>query len=215
MSRTGTDRRLWAPATLAFLLFAGWQTVETLSRTPAFNPSLQVETASGGGRPGSYWTMYDRAEYFLWVARGWSYQANAWNLPGDEGSAERREALLERTHLAHEAAMESLRLRPGNATTWMLVAETEYAQGNPEAALQAWKKSYEFAPNSATRARNRTLFLVRVMSEPENRDLVLATVSPDTIRAELEAMEMNQMTRARAAALAEDPLIAEMLANNE
>ncbi|HCQ66022.1 MAG TPA: hypothetical protein DIU07_13120 [Rhodobacteraceae bacterium] len=213
MARTQTRSRLWAIAPLAVLVFAAWQTATTLSRTPAFNRSLQVETASGGGRPGSFWTMYDRAEYFFWVARGWSYQTFPSYLPGEDGSTERQAALLDRTHRVRDAAMESLRLRPGHATTWMLVANTELTLGNREAALQAWRISHDFAPNSATRARNRMLFLIRFMSEPENRELALATVSPDTIRAELSAMEKSTMTSALATLLAEEPLIANILAD--
>ena len=194
-------------ASLLFLVFAGWQAVGTLSRTPAFNRSLQVEAAAGGRIPRFTEAMYDRAAYNYRIALEWYYQTFTASLPGEEGSVLQKAALEDRFRRVLDAAVESLRHSPGDPFAWMLVARAEAAFGNRERALEAYLRSFDLAPHNALRAVDRMQFLIQFMSETEGRDLALATIPPAAVHSDLQTMKMMIRLQAFAEQLSINPVI--------
>ena len=201
-------RNLLSLASLMVLAFAGWQMFGTMSRTPAFNRSLLVEAATGDRTLRNTDAMFDRAEYYYWIALEWSHRTFAASLPGEEGSAMRNEALEGRSHRVRDSATESLRHSPGAPLAWMLVAKAEAALGNRERALEAYLNSPDLAPHSALRAADRMYFLARFMSEPEGRALALSTIAPKSVHTDLRAMQMKSTFGTLAEQLLKNPAIA-------
>lgn len=207
MPRTRSRSRLWAVASLAVLVFAGWQTVTILSREPAFNRSLQVETATNRRIPSYSKTMYDGAEYLSWVARGWYSSTFNSALPAEEGAPERKAALLERASRTRDIASDSLRHNPGDPMVWLLVANADSILGDKQGALVAWQKSYDLAPQNSVVALERLMFLIRFMSEPNGRNLVRAMIAPATVQADLKTLRADLNLRTLADGLSSHPAI--------
>lgn len=166
-------------ASLALLILAGWQAVDALSRTPAFNAALQLEGADGRRYTGYAPTMYDRVKYDQWIANGWSEQARVAMASGDPASGEdalRRE---------REIATRSLKVAPGDPTAWMQLAEAEAGLSQPAEALDALDRAYALAPHSVSRAVMRGVFLTELMEDPAARELALAELDPGMVDADL------------------------------
>ena len=197
----------WSLASLAVLGLAGWQAVDTLSRMPAFNRGLQVETATGGTIPIFTEAMYSRAAYSLAVAQEWHYRTFDAVLPGEAGSARRREALLLRSSRARDIARESLRHNPADPAAWMVVAKGEATLGFGERALQAWQNSHDLAPHSALRALERSYFLIGFMSDKEGWDMALSKIAPARVQADLNTIRIRSDIRPLAEQLHASPAI--------
>ncbi|TCP39275.1 hypothetical protein [Rhodovulum marinum] len=160
-------KRLWSLAPLAVLAFAGWQSWDTLRHTPAFNRSLQVENVLGGTRSFREGSMYHRAEYLYQV--GYGYRHATLTLMFTQG-LEAFKKRMERNRAATEAAggvvqneytrardlaLASLRLRPSDAHTWLLLASAQEELGAPDRALEALLRAQAMAPYSIDMAEER------------------------------------------------------------
>ncbi|MCB1355689.1 MAG: hypothetical protein KDK53_04035 [Maritimibacter sp.] len=193
MSRSSLKSRLWALAPLAMLLFAGWQTVAILSRTPAFNHALVVETPQDRRIPPDTNAYYDRAALLYWTARLWfdRYRFAEFDSRDAEVAARAVLDIAAADAAARTAAdvRESLKLKPGDPDSWILLAKAERARGNLEAALGAWHNCHALARQSSVLAAERMDLLVTLMDAPGGWDLALSTVEPEMVRGDLEAMQ--------------------------
>lgn len=167
---------------LAVLILAGWQIVATLSRTPAFNGSLQVDSPEGRNYTGFAPPMYDRGRYYQWMANGWRGAGTSEDGPDDAA------LVAQARQRVRDIATEGLRHAPGDPTSWMFLAEAEAALGQPSAALGALKRAYELAPQSAPRAAGRMVLVGDLMEDPEGRAVVLADLDPGRVDADLKLL---------------------------
>lgn len=189
-SRQKSPRRspLWALAPAAVLVFAGWQTVATLSRTPAFNRSYLLETDDGGQVPRYGIGMYDRAQYTFLIARGWFFRAMREMDEAAENPAAAGETGQDEIRRARDIATESLRINPADPAAWMLLARTDVALGNLDAAVQGYLTSNALSPNSSIMAGDRLNFRNWLMADAAGYDLALASIPVDAVRRDLDVI---------------------------
>ncbi len=197
----------WSFVSIGVLAFAAWQTVTTLSHTPAFNRSLRTETGGGGGILGFTEAMYDRAEYHYWIALGWQGRIDSLAPPGEPATRLQQEAVQAGYARIRDAATESLRHNPGKADAWMFVAKSQAVLGQPDVALAAYRRWHDLAPHRASSASARLSFLADFMRETENRDRALSVIDPAIIEADLRVLH-GGTHRQRGLHLANDPAIA-------
>lgn len=201
------SRNLSSFASLGLFVFAVWQTYATLSRTPAFNPSLRLEDPGGRSYLGGSDAMYQRAEYAFWIGFKWT---TSYPDPGEPGAADGPER--DRARAIHmnrlEAATEGLRNNPGMASAWMLAATAQAGLGDGPEALAALLRWHETSPHNAAQADARLGFLIRFMSVPQNRTLALSMISPDLIAKDLRTIEATWKGPKHAGALSRQPAIA-------
>lgn len=191
-------------ASLALLVFAGWLTVDTLSRTPAFNRSLGVETARGGSVVGYAEAMYDRAEYHNFVGYGWLGRIQLAMLLEADASVPDEAVRKIYVNVGDQAA-ESLRLNPGDPGSWKLYAMAEAALGRPDSALEAYLNWYAVAPHSKLQASARTLFLASFLETEDRREIALSVIDPQIVQGDLTMMHSYGSYRKAAEAVSMRP----------
>lgn len=191
--RSSRRSPVWALAPLAVLVFAGWQTVAVLSRTPAFNPELRVEVPQGQRIPQYTNAYYDRAEYRFWAARLWydSYRYAAYDAAVTSGAGlwrfEDRAAAAVAASL--DDARASLTYSPGDPMTWMLVATAELAAGDRDRALTAYRNSYVLAPYNAMLATQRLDTLISILGDARHVERARLSGVPEIVRSDLRTMD--------------------------
>lgn len=198
MPQTRSRSRLWAVAPLAVLVFAVWQMIATLSREPAFNRSIRTEAPGGSSLLSYAPAMYDRAEYYFWMALGWYGRTVViLNSGANDPTLQQEKAMAAYARL-REAATESLRFSPGQPDAWMLLAKAQAALGSDAPALAAWRNWHDLTPRNARRASDRLNFLVQFTAEPGRRALALSVIDPEMIREDLRTMRSAPNLAARA-----------------
>lgn len=151
----------WSIVSLGVLVFATWLAVGTFSRMPAFNRALQVEAVGGGPYPALRSAMYTRGAYLYQIAFDWRAKTASEILRGGLEDAPSQETILFRSRQARGHLVESLKTKPANAYAWTLLASTEIALGDREAAFDALRKSQELAPFEVRLAFRRLVLLAR------------------------------------------------------
>ncbi|MCB1331711.1 MAG: hypothetical protein KDK28_20600 [Maritimibacter sp.] len=191
-------------ASVALLVFAGWQAGVTLSRTPAFNRSLWVETARGDSIVGYAEAMYDRAEYYSFVAYGWLGRIQVAALQNDEAPTP-DEAVEAFYGKAGELAVESLRHNPGDPGSWRLHAMAEAASGRSRSAIEAYLNWYAATPDSKLQAASRTIFLASFLTTEEGGEVALSMIDPEIVQGDLTLMRQLHPYGAAAVTLSNRP----------
>ena len=149
---------------------------------------LQVDAVRGGRVTPYGLGMFNRAEYYFLIARGWFYRALEDADEAENDAAATGEKVDDAIRRVKDIARESLKQNPGDPATWMLLARAQTAVGNRDDALQAYTISNALAPYSAVMAEDRHHFRVWFMADPESREQALAVISPEAIRTDLEAI---------------------------
>lgn len=167
---------------LVLLILAGWQMVAALARTPAFNPSLRVESPEGRTFLGYATTMYDRGTYYRWMAASWEGYGIEYNETDDPAVVE------DGLQRMRDIATRSLTHAPGNPSSWMQLAVADAELGRPEKALVAFKTAQTLTPNSENLAVARIAFLAELMNDPEARAVALSTLEPAMVDADLRLL---------------------------
>lgn len=196
--------RLWGSGAIgAVLLLASWQAVDTLSRTPAFNPALQVETVTGDGRTPLGSAMYHRGDYLHQAAFGYrNAMTHALFTAGFDAFMERygeidaetgrpRATFEEEVSEAIRLSEESLRVAPGNALVWTLLASSHVALGQIEPALAAYRRSGDLAPLSPALAEERLRFLEALATEAGRPDLLSELLEQGAAARDLATLRRN------------------------
>lgn len=149
------------------LAFSTTVVVTTLGRTPAFNPQLKSDTIFGDGRTALSPAMYDQGTYEF--QRGYGFLMADAIVPGDAAAFRAfatPEAALLRANTARDALKAAVRVDPGNAHAWGQLGWAQARSGDARGALEAWRISYEIAPNSAVLAGTR-LDLIGLLAETD------------------------------------------------
>jgi len=207
LARAETRSRLWAIAPLAVLVFAAWQVAATLSRTPAFNRSLQVEAATGSTLPALLQANYNRADYYYWISLGWQTRTGQEKIHVEAPTPVLVETIQRRNRLIRDMATESLRHNPASAHTWMLLARVKAELGDAEGALEAWQASFDWAPHNSSLSFERLVFLIRFMIDPAGWDLALSRIDPDMVRVGLETIMADRVFRGTVKSYSDSPAI--------
>lgn len=132
--------------------------VATLGRTPAFNRTLQVDTVLGTARPALLQSMYDRAEYLYQVAFSYRAMAAQEILTGGAEAMPTVEVYRARMVEASRIAEDCLRLSPGHADAWMLLAQAEAILDHPDRVITAYRNSLARTPYNRRLAFRRLMF---------------------------------------------------------
>lgn len=141
---------------LLMLGFFGFVVVETLGKTPAFNPQLVANTIIGDGRIFLSRMMYDQGEYEF--QRGYGFLnadaviAAETGLPGETAS---KGANRYRAFEARDALLSAVRIDPGNAHAWAALAWAYVRLDDLPESVNALRISWEIAPHNATLAKTR------------------------------------------------------------
>ncbi|MFK8035755.1 MAG: hypothetical protein AB8B94_16585 [Hyphomicrobiales bacterium] len=152
-----TQNTLPVALTACLFLFGVTQAFITLSKKPAFNETLQVETVTGGGRPLAVSSMYSEADYLFQVAAGYQGVSGVEILQSGGEILPDASVIQKRMEISRDALLRGLQLAPGNVSSWMSLARAEEALGNRTGAVHAILATVSIAPGNFNASRQRIL----------------------------------------------------------